>query len=66
MRPAVAASAHGSAPVATAIQVAASISTTFGGVPRVPRPLDHLHGSERRDPHLDAVARAFSSSSCSR
>ena len=25
--------------------------------PRVPRPLDHLHGSERRDAHLDAVAR---------
>ena len=37
MRPAAAASVHCSAPVASAIHVAGSVSTTFGGVPRVCR-----------------------------
>ena len=43
MRPAVAASVHRSTPVARAIQVAGSVSTTFGGVPRVCRGLSLIH-----------------------
>ena len=49
--------ARSSSPVASAIQVAASISTTAGGVPRVCRtPGDHLDGGVRRHPHLDRLA----------
>ncbi len=56
--PAASASAHCRAPVASASQVTASVSTTFGGVPRVwVRALDALDRAERGHAHLDAAAR---------
>ena len=57
-RPSRSASAHARSPTASAIQVAASISTTAGGVPRVCRvPADALGRGVRRHPHLDRPAR---------
>ena len=61
------ASAQCSAPVATAIQVAGSVSTTFGGVPRVCRGPSTTctapNGGTRTSTELPG---AFSASSCSR
>ena len=67
MRPDAAASAHASVPVARAIHVAASVSTTFGGVPRVCRGPSITwtapNGGTRTSTVLPG---AFSASSCSR
>ena len=67
MRPAVAASAHSSSPSARAIHVAASVSTTFGGVPRVclgPSTTWTAPNGGTRTSTL--CPGAFSASSCSR
>ena len=61
------AAAQSSAPVASAIQVAASISTTLGGVPRVwpgpPTTCTAPNGGTRTSTECPG---AFSASSCSR
>ena len=55
--PRAAASATVSRPVARRSQVRGSVSTTFGGFPRVVSdPGDALHRDERRHPYLDACA----------
>ena len=67
MRPAAAASVHRSVPVASAIHVAGSVSTTLGGVPLVCRGPSTTctapNGGTRTSTELPG---AFSASSCSR
>ena len=67
MRPAAAASAHFSAPVATEIQVAASVSTTLGGVPRVCRDPSTTCTAPKGGTRISTeLPGAFSTSNCSK
>ncbi len=67
MRPADAASAQDSSPSATAIQVAGSVSTTLGGVPRVCRGPSTTCTAPNGGTRISTLwPGAFSARSCSR